>query len=575
MTRTLQAKRAALFRFWAFLLTLPAVKLALSAGLRAWGLMNDPYDDAMLVKNAAGLISGDWLGPYDQYTLAKGVTFPLYLAFLHQIGLPYLAANVLLCFASSLLFILVIRRLIPNRAALCAIYAVLMFNPIAFASWTFNRVYRDSLYSYLVVLLFSFLIGIYLYRKESVARLVFFSAGAGFSLALAWLAREDTAWVLPFTGAALLITACFLLFDRQVRQKIGRLAALMLVPALLAAGILTVSQLNYRYYRVHATTELSGGALPRLVRELSAIQPDQWRPRCSIPESSRQKAYAVSSTFSKIRPVLENHPFVLCKQKNPSCQMLVWSMLDSVEWSGIRDGASSQEFYEKSAEEIGAAIRSGKIPSRGGYVHMFVSPWDNRYLLPMLRDFGITIRMTVFMNNYDRTPLNAENIATQGTPEMKNVLAGVVRGPITFEDSQIPVKDPRIGLINGIALLYSRLNPFVTALGLLCYLYILLRFLLSARARKFALLDPLLISTGLLLSCALRLLLISYTDVSAEESKYAMYLGPCYWLLPMAVCLCIGVAAFDFAKRWSRLNGKKNPPAGKTAAPKCPELALQ
>lgn len=531
--------------FWAFILFMLLVKILLAMGLRTFAYAEDHYDDGMMIHGAVNLINYRWLGDYTQYTLAKGAAFPIYLMLIHHIGMPYLIANTLMCFASSLAFILVIRKIIPNRLVLCIFYVVLMFNPINFTAWTFNRVYRDSIYSYLVVLLFSFIIAIYLNRKGKISKIILYAVGAGFFLSAAWLAREDSAWVLPFVAAALILTGCFVAFDKKVLHKARRLAALAIVPVFLVVSILAVSIANYRCYGVFATTELSGGSLPKLVKELSIIQPDQWMARSSIPESSRLKAYEVSPTFAKIKPTLEKHPFVVYANKNPSCQMLVWALLDSTEWFGKKDGWSSQKFYQKSADEIQDAINKGKIRTRGGYVHMFVSPWDNRYLYPLFRTFFVTTRMTVFMNNFDRTILNAGNSATSGSKEQVRQLEYVTNSLVYYKDEPIPARQNKIDLANKISMIYHKLNPFFSALGGMCYLYILLRFLLSIRSKKFILFDAWIITTGIYLSYVLRLLLISYTDISAEFSKYPMYLAAAYWLLPMAVFTSIFVAGKD------------------------------
>ena len=42
------------------------------------------------------LLSKKWLGTYDQFTLVKGMMFPLFLAISHYIGIPYTVATICL-----------------------------------------------------------------------------------------------------------------------------------------------------------------------------------------------------------------------------------------------------------------------------------------------------------------------------------------------------------------------------------------------------------------------------------------------------------------------------------------------
>ncbi len=217
-----------IFIFYIFAILL--VRLFLATGASVWAQTANQYDDGMMIKDATNLIANNWLGAFNQYTLAKGITFPIYLAILNKIGFPFNLANVVMCFAASLTFILVLSKIIPSKIHLGIIYTVIMFNPLASASFTFQRVYRDSIYGYLVVILFSLVIAIYLNRNTSILKLFLYCIGAGFFLSATWLAREDSPWVLPFVAVALILTAYFILFSKQYKQKLVRIFALTIVP---------------------------------------------------------------------------------------------------------------------------------------------------------------------------------------------------------------------------------------------------------------------------------------------------------------------------------------------------------
>jgi hypothetical protein len=531
--------------FIGYIIAILLVRLYLATGVRVWAFVTNHYDDGMMLKDAASLIANNWLGAFDQYTLAKGITFPLYLMLLNKIGLPFLFANVLMCFIASLVFIMVFRKIIPNKIVLSIIYTVLMFNPIASASWTFNRAYRDSLYSYLVVILFSIIIKIYLNRKGNISKNFLFSIVAGIFLSATWLAREDSPWVVPFVGMALIVTACFILFDKQVKQKVMRLVVLAIIPILLVCSILTVSTINYIHYGVFITNEYTGGYLPKLFKALTIIQPDEWMPQVPIPKSTREKAYEVSPTFAKLKPVLENHTFVVEGKGNASCSMLAWAVIDSVQWYGLKDAKSSQEFYKKSAEEINSAIEKGKLPVRGGYLFMFESPWDNRYIKPLIKSLGETLRMTIHMSEFENKPLSDQNMGGMGSNEQVRNLEYITNNLAYYQGETVPKKQSKLDITNGISKIYYKVNPIIFVIGLLAYLYITLRFIFSIRRKKYCMCDEWIILTGLFLSYFLRLLLISYTDVCSIFMKYPMYLAPCYWLLIMTIFPSIFIAGKD------------------------------
>ncbi|NOV89779.1 hypothetical protein DE170_002988 [Clostridium acetobutylicum] len=559
--------------FSIYILLILLIRLFLSTGVRIWAFGNNQYDDGMMIKNATNLIAGNWLGSYDQYIFAKGVTFPIYLELLHKIGIPFIISNVLMCFAASLTFIIVIKKVIPNLNALAIIYTILMFNPIATASWTFQRVYRDSLYSYLIVILFSLIIGIYLNRKESFNKLLSYSIVAGFFLSSVWLAREDSPWVLPFVGMALIVTLVLIFLDKNSEMKVRmkKALALTVIPIFLIVSILVVSTINYTRYGVAITNEYTGGYLPRLFKDLTIIQPDEWMAQVPIPKSTREKAYKVSPTFSKLKNTLENHAFVATTPGgNASCSMLAWAVIDSVQWYGIKDAKSSQEFYKKSSEEIEAAIKSGKLKTRGGYIFMFESPWDNRYVKPLLKSFIQTIKTTVHMGQYYNmeeeslvktlqlsrkynntiVPLFEKNIASIGTKEQVRKLEYITNNIAYNKEDVIPKRQTKVAISNKISLIYYELNPYLFLIGLIGYVYITLRFLLSIRKKKYFLADEWLITTGIFLSYLLRLLLISYTDVCSIFMQYSMYLAPSYWLILMFTFTSIFISMRDFVKNY-------------------------
>ncbi|ADZ20017.1 membrane protein [Clostridium acetobutylicum EA 2018] len=536
-----------------YILLILLFRLILATGLRVWAFGDNQYDDGMMIKNAANLIGGNWLGKYDQYIFAKGITFPLYLDIIHMIGLPFIFANVLMCFVASLTFIIVIKKIIPNINALAIIYTVLMFNPIASDSWTLQRVYRDSIYSYLVVILFSLIIAIYLNRRTSSSKLLCFSLGAGFFLSAVWLAREDSPWVSPFVAVALIVTAVLIFLDKnlEIKIRLKKILSLTVIPIFLIISILTVSTINYTHYGVFMTNEYTGGYLPELFKELTIIKPDKWMPQVPIPRSTREKAYKVSPTFAKLKNTLENHAFVATTPGgNASCSMLAWAVIDSTQWYGLKDARSSQEFYKKSSEEIKAAIKSGKLKTRGGYIFMFESPWNNSYIKPLIRSLGETLRMTIHMSKYENKPLSNLNISSFGTDSQTRQLEYITNNIAYNKEDVIPKRQTKVAISNKISLIYYELNPYLFLIGLIGYVYITLRFLLSIRKKKYFLADEWLITTGIFLSYLLRLLLISYTDVCSIFMQYSMYLAPSYWLILMFTFTSIFISMRDFVKNY-------------------------
>ena len=69
------------------------------------------HDDALYISLGQHLANGDWLGPYNQMTLAKGPGFPIFLAINNLLGLPVTLSIALLNLASCWLIVISLRSL--------------------------------------------------------------------------------------------------------------------------------------------------------------------------------------------------------------------------------------------------------------------------------------------------------------------------------------------------------------------------------------------------------------------------------------------------------------------------------
>ena len=125
-----------------FALAVLVLRLWTLSGMPIWAQPFAVHDDAMMVDVASALGSG---GPaYDELTLTKGWSFPLFLAAMHKLRVPYILAMALLNAAVSLMAVFALSdgEMKPFHYAL---FPVLLFNPVMTSQQVLMRVYRNGL----------------------------------------------------------------------------------------------------------------------------------------------------------------------------------------------------------------------------------------------------------------------------------------------------------------------------------------------------------------------------------------------------------------------------------------------
>ncbi len=72
----------------AFLAAIAAGQLWLVSAVPIMGAAGASHDDALFARLAVSLLSGDWLGPYDNLILAKGPFYSMWIAAVAWLGTP-------------------------------------------------------------------------------------------------------------------------------------------------------------------------------------------------------------------------------------------------------------------------------------------------------------------------------------------------------------------------------------------------------------------------------------------------------------------------------------------------------
>lgn len=340
-------------------------------------------DDALQYTLSQYLAHGHWLGPYNRFTLIKGIGFPVWTAFLHVGHIPIWLGNSLLMIFASLAIVYALRRTGLQKWALLLIFGLTLFNPMITA-----RIYRDDIIPAITILVLAWIVGMFMsltsWQRDKLELprkdITIFTLIGLISLPAWYYTREDALWLLPFVlvTIAIIIAYCVYHMRRQLRQnlKVLSLVAILLIAPFIvvqAVGV-GIASLNEHYYGRYVVNDYFSKDFENAYAALSRV--DTTQPKLlSIPVSydMRQKLYKVSPAFAALQPCLDgtNAPG-LCegfKETGPNKAAhdyeggwLPFAIRFAAERAGYyRSATIADSYYTELAQEVNTACDSGKL----------------------------------------------------------------------------------------------------------------------------------------------------------------------------------------------------------------------
>jgi hypothetical protein len=372
--------------YYVVLLLTAAVSLWLRKGILVHVPHGTILDDQLFLRMTHHLRAGDWLGPYDQLTLAKGMVYSLFIRGVSFAAVPLKIAEQAAYLAASVLTAELVRHRASSNYLAVALFGLLAFNPVL---WNVElaRVIREGLYISLslAVVALSVLIAFPTQDGDHYGRRIF----QGFSLGLVggafWLTREEGIWILP---ALMVVVAVALIAivrpnwtpqsERVVfSRSSNRLKAIALPLAVAVTVFLAidglVAEMNYSHYGVFETNEFRAKSFLHAYGALTRIQHDVWRRYIPFPRDARLRAYSVSPAARELAPFLEG--FLGESWRREGCKRVdiapcsevpsgwfVWELRAAVALAGHYGSAvDTMRFYDRLASEIDAGCASGSI----------------------------------------------------------------------------------------------------------------------------------------------------------------------------------------------------------------------
>jgi len=391
---------------------------------------------------------GPWLGLYDPVLLAKPPGFGFWLALVHLSGVPLRVAEFALLLPLPFLFRRAVHPLVSLNGWRFVLVTIFLVGVPALSGEL--RLLRGSLQAATAAATLISAIGLTNRAFAHSESRLKWAMLTGFSFACSYLNREESFWLLPAIGTALLICA-LVAWSKGSRR-------LILAPALVAfvsAEVLIggVCALNKYHYGIFATSTRRGDELTRLYEILTKLEPELHEQYVPIKTSTRIHAYRCSPAFAKMESYLEGiggdefakNPFHNEINRRPPGTRefygsnFEWALLRAAAHAGATDAPSAERLFGTAANELKDSIRQGKIragtgghgksnaPIQGDSLRLIQATWKSTLLL-----------FTVAGVTRDETPISSGS--PEGLQRMSD-LTNTALAPLLEVAKDIPPDD--------------------------------------------------------------------------------------------------------------------------------------
>lgn len=198
------------------LLTLFRVWLAVKTPIDLRG--ERPNDDFLAARTGYSLSRLQWLGDYKGDTFSKGISFPIWLAVNHWLGIPFSLALILLHIFAIILLIYSLYKIVSKSFntsiyIFVGMYVFALYNPISFDSSYAQMVYRNFYQVSLTCIVFACVLGAFAQRNEK--GYLKWIIGLCISLPLFVTCKEDSDWIYLLIIPAFALIVIFLIIENK------------------------------------------------------------------------------------------------------------------------------------------------------------------------------------------------------------------------------------------------------------------------------------------------------------------------------------------------------------------------
>jgi hypothetical protein len=526
------------------------------------------HDDRLFLDNAVSLLKGNWLGAYNNLTLAKGPFYPFWIAAMSKLGVPLLLSQHLLYVTACAMFVIAAKPILRVPGITFPVFVALLFNPMSFSEPMTTQVIREGIYPALTLLVVSCVISLLVRADSSVKILALWAAGLGLVLSAFLLIREEGIWIFPF----LCIIAGAAVLRMRKRHAAWKILCIIALPFFLSGALLGgVAAMNKARYGSFAVSELKTPEFRGAYGALLRISHDNRKPAVLVPREVRSRLYEVSPAFAELKPFLEGdigkrwldvmENTQKLYEKDPEFAKrvrvyldgdptgiwervlfdtnrdlmggwFIWAFRDSVAAAGYHSsGATAAAYYRRLAAEVNGACAEGRLSCLGERSSL-APPWRDSYTPLCLKAAARGARAIVWFDwvNVSSNPSAGDEKSLQLFRDITGERLSLSEFPV-----QVGSKDAaKLDVLNWIGGLYQTFMPISVLLSLIAFAAAGISVFGSSRERTV-----LIITASVLVAVAARLALLSVIHVTSFPAIVSHYLAPLYPLVILFVALLL------------------------------------
>jgi len=509
------------------------------------------HDDAWFVDRARDLVSGNWLGDFNQMTLIKGSGFSLLLAVNHLLGLPVTLMLAMIYLVSCLILSLVLFKAGLPRWLVLVLFLFLLFQPALMPT----RIIRDNIYySFLLTALAGTIHLVTRQRQKTSYRIIIIS---GLSLGYFWIIREEGVWILP---------GFFILFiyilSKQPDDKTGILARLKVTGIyFISAAIfpLLIGLANYSHYGKYEQVDFKDKHFVDVLNALNSVEAGPEIPYLPVPQKKRAVIYQISPAFAQLQTYFEG---VGLRWSAPGCAFyphtcgdyagswFMWALRDGAALLGYYETPGDAErYYHKITQEINMACKKQIVTCRSNPVPFMPKvTWNSISQIPVkiiegmiLTTYQVGVPLT---GGHSWPPADKleSTVKFLGSPEyipMSEKAARIENKVVSYDSNDLNDSlvhaNIYLKLKAALIFVYEKISIYIFLTGIAAFLFSGLLILF----RSIYLTDLITISFAVWVLYFSRIMLLALIDVSSFPAITQLYLLPAYPLMTIASVMSV------------------------------------